>query len=107
MQQAALRKIGVLCILRGEGTYSEDQIAEKLGLGSADAMHIQLSNWGLPDWLARGDATEAKYYEKSTGKRKRRATRTGEALELPLAANAVTLGCEGTRTGKPRHGRRS
>ncbi len=77
----------MLCELRRKGGLSEDEIAAKLGFGSAEAMRMQLKNWEIPDWLV---PEKAAIGENDT--RKRRARRgEGEAIELPPAEGAVEL----------------
>jgi len=90
LQKQAFKTVGHLCGLRHSEAHSEDQIAEKLGFGSAEAMYLQLRNWGIPDWLVYGKPS-GQVRETSTGKRKRRARRAGEAIELPPAAGAAGL----------------
>ena len=54
----ALMTIAAVCTLRSKvhaTKYSEKEIAEKAGFGSAMAMHIQLENWNLPPvYVLRG-----------------------------------------------------
>ncbi len=64
-QQRAFLIVGLLCELRYKGRLSEDEIAAKLDFGSAEAMRIQLKNWGLPDWLT-GDAPKSSEPDKPT-----------------------------------------
>ena len=53
--------VGMVTTLRGVGTHSEEEIAEKLefkpkiGRTSAEVMYTQLQHWGLPDWLVCPD----------------------------------------------------
>lgn len=65
----------------------EEEIAAKLQFGSIEAMHTQLTNWGLPDWIA-GDAPNSS----KTDEPKRRARITSEEpIELPPAYDALPL----------------
>jgi hypothetical protein len=76
----------MVCVLRGEGTYSEEKIAEKVGFGSVEAMHTQLGNWGLSGLLP-------KRVEGSSQQPKRRA-KTGTrdvGTELPRPVAAIPL----------------
>ena len=72
--------------LKLRGGISDDEIADKLGFGSAEALHIQLTNWQLPAWmLNRAPAKE----------RPRKARRPrgggGTSSELPSAGDATEL----------------
>src|SRR5919202_2492855 len=52
VRREAYDRIGKLCVLRLErNDYSEDEIAERLRFGSAEAMHHQLKAWGLAGLL--------------------------------------------------------
>ena len=83
-RREAYKRIKELCSLRLQRGFSEDQIADKLGFGSADAMHIQLKNWGLPEWMIKAQVA------KEEGK-KRKARSTGDVRELPAAGRAIRL----------------
>jgi hypothetical protein len=56
-RQDRFYKTARLCLLRREGTISEDEIAEhldfreSLGAYSARTMYEELESWGLPEWL--------------------------------------------------------
>jgi hypothetical protein len=56
-RQDRVYKTARLCLLRGKGTISEDEIAEhldfreSLGAYSARTMYEELESWGLPEWL--------------------------------------------------------
>jgi hypothetical protein len=41
----------MLAFLRLDRSYSEDEVAQKLGFGSVEAMRIQLKRWGVPEWM--------------------------------------------------------
>jgi len=87
-------------VLRHNGTYPEDEVAEKLGFHSAETMQIQLRNWGLPDWLIeakvvedQAPATGAKPSVRLKGQNKKRAARSsyGEGQILPAADRAANI----------------
>jgi hypothetical protein len=83
-KRRAYQKIAMLAYLRSEGSYTEEQIAERLEFGSPEAMYIQLKNWQLPEWLVGGEET-------STSRTPERKARAGESevIELPPAADAA------------------
>ena len=81
-QKEAFLNVGRLCILRGDGGYSEDEIAQKLGFESAAAMYVQLKNLGLPDWITKAPSGQGK---------KRNPRSSGGATKLPAAAGAKEL----------------
>jgi hypothetical protein len=85
-RQRALDVTAKLAYLRRESMYSEEEIAQKLGFGSLEAMRIQLRNWELPKWLMGGLEDE------TSGKAKRKAREgKGDIVELPPASNALPL----------------
>ena len=51
--QDALPKVGRLCQLR-RSNMPEEEIVKQLGFGSVEAMHGQLANWEMPDWIIGG-----------------------------------------------------
>src|SRR3712207_7586722 len=65
--------------LRGDGNYSEEEIAKKAGFGSAEAMHTQLGNWGLSGLLPKrveGSSKRPKQKKPKTGSQEdRKSTR--------------------------------
>ncbi len=63
---------------------SEAEIAEELGFGSAEAMYIQLQNWGWPEWAVYKDLPQQP-------RAARRAQNTSEAIRLPPANRASEL----------------
>jgi hypothetical protein len=75
--------VGSICDAR-LGELPEDEVAEKAGFGSPEAMRIQLKNWGLPDWMIGADPP------KDEG-RQRKARTPGEIEELPSAMMAREL----------------
>ena len=64
----------------------------KLGFRSVDAMRIQLSNWGLPEWLI-GEESDIQQQRKRVAR-----TARGEAEELPSAKAAAPLLKEALKT---------
>jgi len=78
--QDALLKVGLLCELRHRNVPDED-IATKLQFGSIEAMHTQLVNWDLPDWIAGAgpSSSEPDKPERCAG------TTSEEPTELPPA----------------------
>jgi hypothetical protein len=60
-REKALLKVAHLCILRGKGAYSEDEIAQQLdfvdetGEPLREAMYERLEGWGLPGWIVYPD----------------------------------------------------
>ena len=44
--------MALLCALRSKGSYSEEEIAQKLGFGSVEAMRQRFERWKVPEWLA-------------------------------------------------------
>ncbi len=65
----------------------EEEIAKELEFGSVEAMHIQLANWGLPDWLS-GATPKSSKPDKPT---RRGQSTTEEPTELPPAHSAALL----------------
>lgn len=94
-QEDAFLKLGQLCMLRGQGNYTEDEVARKLGFGSADAMRIQLKNWGLPDWLTDdrmpAAGTESAGGPKDVSKKRKARSSLGEGEDLPDVDRAVEI----------------
>ena len=85
-KKQAFEKLQLLAFLRRDNNLSEEEIAHKLKFGSAEAMHIQLKNWDLPDWLAASGPANAEPSAAKPGRRARNAR--GEAVELPPAHEA-------------------
>lgn len=83
--------VAKLCILRYQGSYSEDEIAEQLGFtpgyqpSAAKAMYKHLEDLGLPPWLVYGEEPRA------NDKPKREARSTGDTIKLPPAGVAREL----------------
>jgi hypothetical protein len=95
-RRRAVFTTAMLCVMRKEGTFSEEEVAERLEFGSAEAMYAQLTNWGLPEWLAYPSGSpkqeHREYREPPSGKRRRRARRgEAEAIALPPARYAAPL----------------
>jgi hypothetical protein len=88
LRQGDLFKVAMLCKLRSS-LVPEGEIASKLGFGSAEAMHVQLKNWGLPGLLRE------RTIEPERGRRARTARE--EAVELPSAYDAAALFHEALR----------
>jgi hypothetical protein len=90
-RRRALEVLGMLAFLRLDRGYSEDEVAQKLGLGSVEAMRIQLKRWGVLEW--RLDEVPAN--ERSAVERRRKARRSrygdGALAELPAAGDAAEL----------------
>jgi hypothetical protein len=78
-------KICKICYLRLQGNISEEEIATKVGFGSAEVMYEQLRHWGLPGWLVGSEPED-----ESAAPRKARASE-GELIELPSAVGAAPL----------------
>src|SRR5919112_4514365 len=87
----ALWAFGTLAVLRMDGNHSEDEIAQKLGFGSVEAMRIQLEGWGVPTWML--DEAPTKAHSAVERGRKARRLRRGDAAvaELPAAGDAAEL----------------
>ena len=68
-RRQALEALGMLAFLRLDRSYSEDEVAQKLGFGSVEAMRIQLKRWGVPEWML----DEAPANERSAVERRRKA----------------------------------
>jgi len=91
-RQRALQVIAGFCVLQAQpDKYSEKDIAEKLGFGSVEAMHTQLENWEIPEWLGRDLQRGSEHATESPKKRKRQARGTGDAEEVPRAREALSL----------------
>jgi hypothetical protein len=99
-RREAYDKIGCLCVLRRERTYSEEERAQKAGFGTAEAMHRQLEIWGLTGLLPlREDrpARKTKLQEEPMSS-DRLARKSGPVEELPLAREAIPLFREALET---------
>ena len=91
-RQRALNVIAILCLLwQKPDEYSEEDIAEKMGFGSAEAMHTQLKHWGVPEWMRRHPRSGDERATELPKKRRRQARGTGDAEELPWAKEALPL----------------
>jgi hypothetical protein len=83
----AHNKIVWVARLRQNGNYSEEEIAEKAGFGSVEAMYVQLRNWNLAGLVPKEE-------EASSQQPKQRRARTGsqdESTELPRPVAAAAL----------------
>ena len=106
-EQGDLRgTVALLCVLRNQGTLSEDQIAVRLGFEADSAtdspargMYIRLKNTGLPDWLvypgASPQADEQRHAAGDEG--------TGRAADEPRRKARAAGG--GNSTPRRREGR--
>ena len=86
-RERALKAVAFWCISQGKGVEPEENILEELGFGSVEAMHKQLANWGLPDWIV-GDAPKSSEPYNSG---RRGETASEEPAELPPAHGAALL----------------
>jgi hypothetical protein len=86
-KKEAYNKIARIALLREDGRYSEEEIAQKAGFGSAEAMHTQLSNWGLHGLVPE----EAEASSQPPKQRKAKAGSQGVAIELPRPVGATAL----------------
>jgi hypothetical protein len=86
-QERALRAVAFWCMSQAQGIELEESVTESLGFGSVEAMHKQLTNWGLPDWIT-GDVPKSSEPDKPT---RRGQTTTEEPTELPPAHSAALL----------------
>jgi hypothetical protein len=80
----AVRCITLAYLLRDKENKSDDQVAEKLGFGSAEAMIHQFRNWRFPDWLVSSKPPEP-------DRPKRQPRKSGTPRELPPARAAMAL----------------
>lgn len=87
VRKEAHNRVAYVCVLRGDGNYSEEEIAKKAGFGSAEAMHTQLGNWGLSGLLpkrAEGSGKQPKQKKPKAGSHD-----PGTELPRPVAATAL------------------
>src|SRR5215218_8775222 len=80
----AVRCIPLAYYLRDKENKSDDQVAEKLGFGSAEAMIHQFRNWDFPDWLVSSKPPEP-------DRPKRQPRKSGTPHQLPPARAAMAL----------------
>jgi hypothetical protein len=90
-RREALLKIGLLCRLRSELRYSEEEIATKLGFGSVEAMHTQLGHWGVPNWIIYGNQAVTESAPSTTAQTNRKGRSSSQAEEVPPASSARQL----------------
>ena len=83
-QERAGRCLALTYLLRYREGKSDDQIAEKLGFGSAEAMIHQFRNWDFPDWLVSSKSPDP-------DRPKRQPRKSGTPRELPPARVAMAL----------------
>jgi hypothetical protein len=86
-QERALRAVAFWCMSQAQGIELEESVTESLGFGSVEAMHKQLTNWGLPDWIT-GDAPKSSEPDKPE---RGGQTASEEPTELPPAHGAALL----------------
>jgi hypothetical protein len=89
--RSPLWTVGVLCALRDQGQYSDEEIATKLGFDGVEAMQIQLKNWKLPDWLIGEEKSATSRASRKKSGRERRARSSGPVVALPPADSAAPL----------------
>jgi hypothetical protein len=82
--------LGRLCVLRDRG-YREETIAEKLGFPNVGALHQQLRDWNLPDWIVGQDSAARSTERKDRTKSRSRLRTLGPSKGLPPAGNATPL----------------
>jgi hypothetical protein len=86
-RERALQALMAWCWSELQGTEPGRQGLDKLGFGSAEALRIQLKNWGFPEWLLEGTSAP-----KGQPARKRKAKTTGGPVqELPPSKEAAPL----------------
>lgn len=86
-QRRALQVATALLYLRQDSANTEENRAQELGFGSAQAMYQQLKNWELPAWLIN----EPKAAPRSQVEKNRRKSKGGKAERLPPARRAERL----------------
>jgi hypothetical protein len=91
-QERALREAIIAWDLRDNQGASSEQIAERFGYGSVEALHRQFQNWSVPSWVV-GEGVETNPTPKSKGQKtsSRRLRNLGPGTELPPAGNATDL----------------
>ena len=83
----AYNKIGWVLVLQKEGIYSDEEIAQKVGFGSVEAMHTQLGDWGLPGLLPERTVS-------SSQQPKQRNAKSGARTEArSITQTAYLCGC--------------
>src|SRR5215211_6460509 len=83
-EERAVRELTLTYHQRVYKNQSDDQIAEKLGYGSAEAMIHQFKRWGFPDWLVSSAPPKP-------DRPKRQPRKSGTPQELPPARAAMAL----------------
>jgi hypothetical protein len=92
-RERALEALTVWGLLRLKGLEPDQDILERFGFGSVEAMRIQLGNWDVPDWVTLEESAAEKpkpplpEHKKSTT----RLRHVGPRKDLPPAANATDL----------------
>jgi hypothetical protein len=100
VKKEALLKVARLCVLRGKGDLSEDQIAQQLGFVDEtdaplrEAMYERLESWKLPGWIVYPDGGGEQIGKEKTKRdlKKPKAQSFGrDKGELPPAERAESL----------------
>jgi len=90
-QERALREAVLAWHLTNNEGASEEQITERLGYGSVEALRRQLENWGMPDWVVGKESETTSTTNRLRKKRSRRLRDLGPTKELPPVGNATEL----------------
>jgi hypothetical protein len=90
-RQDAYQKVGSVYLARREGIESEDEVAHRAGFGSPDAMHQQLSAWGLAGLLPPHMEQSGKKAMPPETSPEHKARGSGATTDLPPAANATSI----------------
>ena len=83
----AHNKIAWIAVLRQDGRYSEEEIAQKSGFGSVEAMYTQLGNWNLQGLVPK----EGNVSSQQPKQRKAKAGAQDVSTELPRPVAAAAL----------------
>ena len=97
-RKAAYEKIGLICLGRSKGVYSEHQIAKKAGFGGAEAMHHQLKTWGLTSLLPlekQSEAPKSKAADPDPGQKPRSSSQPEEVPDTSTAAELFNEALDG------------
>jgi hypothetical protein len=90
-REDAYNKVAKVFLLRQRGIDSEDEVAIRSGFGSADAMHQQLSVWGLAGLLPPNRDQSGKKEVRPEKTPEHKARGSGQVTDLPPAANATSI----------------
>jgi hypothetical protein len=100
VKKEAQLTVARLCVLRGKGAFSEDEIAQQLdfvdetGAPLREAMYERLEGWGLPGWIVYPDGGGEQIGKEKTKRnpKKPKAQSVGrDKGELPPAEQAESL----------------